>query len=251
MTADSIFEAMSGIKSEYLVSAIQEEPAKAKVDLWFLRRLAYIAAAILILITIPFTVILANHIGSQPPLTSAPTYRPLTDLPGAIPIDPQNGVVKTDTALYVSKDELIRRFKIFKEKTNFVGTAQFVEAVQIFNGDKYWTLMVFDITVEKAILNTSEGATIRALSTCYYNANGNIVIPNYVPDAGARLLENPYAFFSLGKKTEFPPKIDGKEIDLSVYADFYIRNLYTTDGEAFYYFGYRIDLSEIQPDSAE
>ena len=117
--------------------------------------------------------------------------------------------------------------------------------------------MAFDVTVEKAIRNITEGETVRILSICYFTDDDkfNGYLRDYFPDKGLMLLENPYAFFStlptIIPSYPPPPQINGEIIDLSPYADFCDSGIYETDGDGFYFFSSRIDFSEIQPDSAE
>ena len=263
MNAQMILSSLSYTSYDYLDDAaacLTNDPspsAKRRPNI----RFSLIVAAIVAIVMIPLAVIIANHYGITPPpipviTTPEETYKSLTDIPGAVKVDPENGIAKID-----SREDLVDRYEYAQSlkkatsRVSFVGIAEYIESVTISDGDYYWTLMTFDVTVEKAIWNTEPGQTFRVLATCFYTQSEsfNNYLREFFPDQGLKLLETPRAFFSIYPtiRPHWAPTFQGIPLDLSSYADYTDTIIYQTDGEGFDYFGSRIDFSEIIPDPTE
>jgi len=264
MTSAQVLYDLNQTDIQYLISAhtIMTAPhTKRKRHLNI--RFSLIAAAIVAIVMIPLTVIIANHYGITPPpipviTTPEETYKSLTDIPGAVKVDPENGIAKEiETDLLSPQDKVLQMNNPANSRIFFVGTATYIESVIIpHKNEGYWTLMVFDVTVKKNIRNSQTGETVRIL-TCCYSPNDNEIhstIRFYFPDHGMKLLKNPYAFFSLYPQLldhGITPPINEIPVDLSLYADYCDTYVYETDGEGFDFFGSRIDFSEILPEFTE
>jgi len=275
MNAQMILSSLSYTSYDYLDDAaacLTNDPsssAKRRLNI----RFSLIVAAIVAIVMIPLTVIIANQYGITPPpipftTTPADTHKSLTDIPGAVKVDPENGIAAEISADPISREEKIEQINNPANKRSyFIGSAEFVEAVTISDGKYYWTLMTFDVIVERAIRNIENGESFRVLTYCLSLSPdvNNDPLRHLFPNYGLILLENSRAFFSVyhevgyylplfdGKPVDptCPPMLDGKPIDLKSYADYLNTRVYETDGEGFYFFGSRIDFSEIIPDPTE
>ena len=271
MTQDQILTTLNEATETFLQSAhaMMTSTAAPQKDRRRTLRFTLIATALLVLVTIPIAVIIASHYGIAPPpplpttttdttavpATNEKVYQSITDIPGAVRVNTENAIGKITPSDKYPPDEYVQKMKSATARVNFVGTASFVEAVSVSDGNHNWTIMTFDVTVEKAILNTEAGKTYRILIVCYYTNSEliNIHQKKYIPDEGMQLLNDPRAFFSLYPiiRHYWTPIINGAPMDLSSYADYGDSIIHETDGDGFYYFNSRIDFSEIIPDDTK
>ena len=212
-------------------------------------RFTLIAAALLVLVTIPIAVIIASHFGIMSPpslpinattdTTAAPTttekvYESITTLPGAIllddqtkermvnaPLSPRVGIINPKRLL-----ESIER----NQYPIIIGTVESLESVVITNADTAHVYSRLRVTVtEKIAYATEVPETVTVLSHSIYRINSvdSSCSRLFAPDIALKVPEESSFLFALypdGSQSEFF-SIQDKTYHSDHYAD-YMLNFY-------------------------
>jgi len=234
MNADLIFKAFGEANSDYLIHAEQSMTSSRPMPNRGAKlRFSLIAAAIVAIIMIPLTVIIANHYGITPPpipviTTPEETYKSLTDIPGAIAIEdstmfdpnPTNSLTQFNIKRFINQT---------KERNHvIVGTVSNSTSIIIKDEeyDQYWHITTLDITVNEAICNMEKTTdTVKVVCTRrYYIKDDKYQLRpfEFWMDFGLLSTKEPYAFYILDSIDEQIIKINGTEYPLADYADYYL-----------------------------
>ena len=152
MTKDALILAFNHTKSDYLLAA--EASMKSNPLPSYRPRLRYalIAATLVLLVALtPIIILLANRATPPPNPPQPSTHLSITDIPGAKKINTDKLIkIETSHSEPIGHDAYVARLR---KKSCAVGTAKLVSAVAIPNGDSYYSIMTFDITVKDASNN--------------------------------------------------------------------------------------------------
>ena len=190
MTNDTLFSAMSGIKSDYVISAANWMTAAPQKDRRRTLRFTLIAAALLVLVTIPIAVIIANHYGitSPPPIptittdtTAAPTttekvYQSLYDIPGASVTDVESILGAPGPIDYQSPSSRVIESYIEWQPTIFIGSVESIESVLVPTGlyNSVFCLCVMSVNVTDRVANASSlPETVKLLAYYHYRVESD------------------------------------------------------------------------------
>ena len=263
MNSASLFDAFSLLDTDAQTAAAASMEAPISTLPRPRLRFALIAASFLLIAAmIPILVILARHT-TQPPLpptpvtsdsetsstpsTEAPTtHLSITDIPGAIPVDTDKifSVEPSVTDPLTIEDFI--RYSIYWPTA--VGTAIHINTVLIPDNEDIWNITVFDLIVSDAINQLNTNDAVRIVTYCRYDKNGVPIMSFGFPQSALQAIENPKALYVL-MKFELSPQIiviNGRQYDLSQYADYFFSSYYETDGITFNYLGTNIPLDAIR-----
>ena len=195
MTSDILFSAMSGINSDYVISAATWMTAAPPKDRRRTLRFTLIAAALLVLVTIPIAVIIANHYGITPPppiptittdTTAAPTttekvYQSLYDIPGAVSI---NGVTPTETEgsipTYAPPDRELWKQSLRANRSGYfalMGTILQQDLAIVPNGNGFYHVMTLTVNVQTPLNFQDAPTEFRCVYVCEYQPKATVQYP--------------------------------------------------------------------------
>lgn len=244
MNADLIFKAFGEANSDYLIHAEQSMTSSRPMPNRGAKlRFSLIAAAIVAIIMIPLTVIIANHYGITPPpipviTTPEETYKSLTDIPGAVKVDPlEYEVIFNNHAQNMHADKFAAQLKDLSQDGYLAlsGTLSDLSSVIIYDdsGRFAWSVTTAMVTIDQQFITAHElNDTIRIISIYRINTLASIEDPfnrTYVSSEGyydlAPLAEQtPYGLLSIYPQNyQYSHTIFDENFNPYDYADYMVR----------------------------
>ena len=261
MSKGDLFTAFGSMPTDYLLAAAASMEAPVRTLPRPRLRFALIAASFLLIAAmIPIFVILARHTTPPPlpptpvtsdsetsstPSTEAPTtHLSITDIPGAIPVEP--GVLEAppdSSSRLMHISEYIERTQ--EKRIAFLGTLLSSESVWVKHSgaNMYVHLTAMELQINESVCNADNLNTLRVIYAVWYypTQTGYCSDPTRAlkMDLAIKSAEEPFGFYVLDKSKDYKFYIgDNKYLRMSDYADYMLELHASYDGKNVSYPGF-------------